>query len=108
VWVHSGERRWHRNAPRTHGINPHSRKILRGGQFCPRKRGPPPDQQDLPLPFTVPGLLTPNGGDRGGHWGDRGGHCELRKRSRQNGQFICVFLFLPFYDGNSLCPPEAF
>ncbi len=29
------------------------------------------------------------------------------KRSRQIGQFICVFLFLPFYDGNSLCPPEA-
>ncbi len=22
-------------------------------------------------------------------------------------QFICIFLFPPFYDGNSLCPPEA-
>jgi len=45
----------------TASIVPHSRKILRGGQFRPRKRCPPPDEQDLPLPFTLPGFLTPNG-----------------------------------------------
>ena len=39
--------------------------------------------------------------------GDRGGHCELSKRSRQIGQFICVFLFPLLYEGNSLCPSGA-